>query len=182
MQADIFARAAGAALLGAELLASGPAIAQTDPLGPARQGQLHCYEPNTAAKTCQSIGGYTFAADGRIDNPADVLIMAEPLVVMRVSSAVTVREGAVCGPLSREDIERAEFTIDGAPASPEDTQAIRAALQDQLASMIDVDVCTTYTPDGDGFRADVTMAGAPRPELTQRVIWIRPEDGYSIGP
>lgn len=172
----------GWAMVFAAGLAATPGWAQTDPLGPARQGQLQCYEPNTVAKTCQSIAGYTFAADGRIDNPADVLVVPDPLIVMRMSAPVTVRGDAVCGPLTRADISRAEFTINGAPASAEDTAGLREAVAEQIAPMLDIDVCTTFTQADDALRADVTFAGVARPELSQRVIWISPNDGYRIAP
>ena len=72
-------------------LSATPASAQTaDVLAPARQGQLQCFEPNVTAKTCQSLGGYMFAANGVIDNVAWVLIMPQPVVIMRISSPVVV--------------------------------------------------------------------------------------------
>jgi hypothetical protein len=174
-----------AALIAVCFVLACPVAAQAqdgDVLGPARQGQLQCFEPNVAAKTCQSIGGYTFNANGVIDNTADVLIMPQPVIVMRVTAPVTLRGGAICGPLTTADIERATFTIDGAAASAEDTQAIKTALTQQLAPMLNVETCITLTPVDGGFRADSVMAGTPRPELSQRVVWVRPEDGYRVAP
>ncbi len=169
-------------VVGLSLLAT-PAVAQTnDVLGPARQGQLQCFEPNVTTKTCQSLGGYTFAANGVIDNMAWVLIMPEPVVIMRVSSPVVVRNNAICGPLSAADIARATFTIDGAPASEADTRDLRTGLTEQLAPMLNQESCLTMTADGDGFRADTTVGGTPQPQQTQRVIWIGPNDGYRVAP
>ncbi len=177
-------RVFAAALVAACFVLAAPmAYAQDgDVLAPARAGQLQCYEPNVAAKTCQSIGAYAFNANGVIDNTADVLIMPQPVVVMRVISPVTLRGGAICGPLTTTDIEGATFTIDGAAASPEDTQAIKTALTQQLAPMLNVETCISLTPVDGGFRADTAMAGTPRPDLAQRVIWVRPEDGYRVAP
>jgi hypothetical protein len=153
-----------------------------DVLAPAREGKLQCFEPNAANKTCQSIGGYTFNTNGVIDNTADVLIMPQPVIVMRVISPVTLRDGAICGPLTLADIDGATFTIDGAAASAEDAQSIKTALAEQLAPMLNVETCITLTPVDGGFRADTAMAGTPRPDLSQRVIWVRPEDGYRVAP
>ena len=164
-------------------LLSSPAAAQTaDPLAPAREGRLQCFEPNVAAKTCQSISAYTFQPNGVIDNPAQVLIMPSPVIIMNINSPVTIRNSAVCGPLAAADIQRATFTIDGAAASETDTAAIRNELTQQLAPMIGQETCLTLTPDGAGFRADTTIAGAPQPQQTQHVIWVSANDGYRIAP
>ncbi len=164
------------------LLAS-PAVAQTaDPLAPARAGQLQCFEPNVAAKTCQSIGGYTFQANGVIDNPAHVLISPAPVIVMHINSTVTVRNNAICGPIAAADIQRATFTVDGAAASEADTTDIRGVLTQQLAPALGQETCMTMTPDGAGFRADTSVGGVPQPQQTQRVIWVGANDGYRVAP
>ena len=175
-------RALGAAALAAGIVCAAPASAQTDVLAPAREGQLQCYVPNAPAKTCQSLAGYSFDAQGGIMSQGDVMVMPQPLIVMRVSTPVALRNGAVCGPISPEDLQRATFTIDGVAANETETQNIRAALAQQLAGLLNVDVCTTFTPESGGFRADATFNGAPRPEMTQRVIWVRPDDGWRVAP
>lgn len=175
-------RVLGGAALALGLMAS-PAMAQDgDVLAPARAGQLQCFEPNPVAKTCQSIGGYTFNANGSIDNAAQVLIMPQPAVIMNVTSPVTVRNNAICGPLTADDIQRASFTIDGAAASADDTAAIRSGLTEQLAPILNVEGCVTLTPDGDGFRADTILSGAPQPQMVQRVIWVGANDGWRVAP
>lgn len=169
--------AAGLALIGA------PAMAQNaDPLAPARTGQLQCFEPNLAAKTCQSIGAYTFHANGVIDNPAQILISPSPAIVINVNSPVTVRGNAICGALAAADIERATFTIYGVATTADETAEIRSNLARELAPIIGQESCLTLTPDGNGFRADTTMGGVPQPQLVQRVIWIGANDGYRVAP
>jgi hypothetical protein len=160
-----------------------PATAQTaDPLAPAREGRLQCFEPNVAAKTCQSISGYTFQANGVIDNPAQVLINPSPAIIMYITSPVAVRNNAICGPFAAADLQRATFTVGGAAANDADTADIRSALTQQLAPMIGRETCMTLTPDGDGFRAETTIGGTPQPQQTQRVIWIGANDGYRVAP
>ncbi|MEZ5960806.1 MAG: hypothetical protein R3C30_10340 [Hyphomonadaceae bacterium] len=178
----MLARLIGGAALAFGLMAAPAPAQQADVLGPARAGQLQCFEPNVSAKTCQSIGGYTFNTNGVIDNTAQVLVMPQPVIVMNVTSPVTVRNNAICGPLTAEDIQRASFTIDGAPASAADTAEIRSGLTEQLAPILNVEGCVTLTPDGDGFRADTSINGAPQPQLVQRVIWIGANDGWSVAP
>lgn len=160
-----------------------PAMAQNaDPLAPARTGQLQCFEPNVAAKTCQSIGAYLFQANGVIENPAQILIAPAPAIIINVNSPVTVRNNAICGALAATDIERASFTIDGVSANEAESAEIRSNLTRELAPIIGQESCITLAPDGDGFRADTSMGGVPQPQLTQRVIWVGANDGYRVAP
>lgn len=175
-------RLVGGAALVLGLMAA-PASAQDgDVLAPARAGQLQCFEPNVAAKTCQSLGSFTFHANGAIDNGAEILLMPSPVIVMRASGPVTVENNAICGPLRAEDIANATFTVNGAPASAEEAAQIRGAMQQQLAPMIGVQNCLSIAPEGDAFRANSTIAGTPRPELSQRMLWVGANDGWRVAP
>ena len=44
------------------------------PIAPAAQGQLQCYTPDVARRTCRSLAAYKSKANGAIDNTAIVLI------------------------------------------------------------------------------------------------------------
>lgn len=175
-------RVLGGAVLALGLMAAVAAAQEGDVLAPARAGQLQCFEPNVAAKTCQSLGSFVFGAGGAIENVAEILLMPSPVIVMRASGPVTVENGAICGPLRTEDIANATFTVNGAAASAEEESQLRAAMQQQLAGLIGVQNCLTLTPDGDGLRAESTIAGAPRPDLTQRAMWVSANDGWRVAP
>lgn len=175
-------RMMGGAVVALGLMAA-PAAAQNDDiLAPARAGQLQCFEPNAAAKTCQSLGSYVFHANGAIDNVAEILLAPQPVIVMRASGPVTVENNSICGPLRAEDIAAATFTVNGAAASDAEAGQIRSAMQQQLAPMIGVQNCMTAVADGEGFRADSTIGGTPRPELSQRMIWVGANDGWRVAP
>jgi hypothetical protein len=172
-----------AAVIGGALMFVPPAVAQSgDVLAPARQGQVQCFVPNAAAKTCQSTGSYVFNANGVIDNVSEILIMPQPVVVMRASSPVTVRNNAICGPLTADDIARATFTIDGRPATDQETANIRTGLTQQLTPMFNVEMCVSVTAADGGYRADSTVGGTARPDLAQPMLWVRPEEGYRVAP
>lgn len=173
---------AAATVLAMALIGTPVAHAQSEPLGPARHGQVQCFEPDAANKLCAAMASYTFAPDGTINNASEVLIFPEPVIVMRISSPVTVRAGAVCGPIRQQDIDRAQFTIDGQAAGDENAQTIRGQMAQQLASMINVEVCTTFVPVDGGLRADAVVGGTARPDLVQHVMWVRPADGYHVAP
>jgi hypothetical protein len=166
----------------AGLMFAAPAAAQTaDVLAPARVGQLQCFEPNATAKTCQALGGYTFASSGVIENAAEVLITpSAPVIVMRVTTPVTIRNNAICGPITPADIARATFTVDGAPASEAQTASIRSSIQE--SPMMNVDTCISVTPVDGGLRAETSIGGTPRPEMNQRVVWVNANDGWRVAP
>jgi hypothetical protein len=166
------------AALAIGLISAPAAHAQTEPLAPARQGQVQCFEPDAANKLCAAMASYAFTADGVISNTSDVLIFPEPAIVMHVTSPVTVRDGAVCGPIRSQDIDAASFTIDGQPAGDDNAQMIRSQMREQLAAMINVEVCSRFVPDGDRLRAVATIGGRAQPD--QHVVWVRPEDGYRV--
>lgn len=179
----MLARLVGGVALAFGLMAAPAAAQNLDVLTPARAGQLQCFEPNVAAKTCQSLGGFAFNADGAAVNAAEILLMPQPLIVMRASSTVTFEgDNSICGPLRREDIEAATFSVDGAPATPEQTAQLKAAMQEQLAPMFGVQTCMTLTQDGEGLRAHSIVGGTPRPELSQRMIWVGANDGWRVAP
>jgi hypothetical protein len=169
-----------ATVLAMALFCAPAAHAQSEPLGPARQGQVQCFEPDTANKVCAAMASYAFAADGSIDNTSDVLIFPQPAIVMHITSPVTERDGQVCGPMRSRDIDAAQFTIEGQPAGDENTQTIRGQMHEYLAPMAGVEICSQFLPDGDGFRAVATAGGRPQPD--QRMIWVHQEDGYRVAP
>jgi hypothetical protein len=169
-----------AAVLG---VAGAPAAsAQEDGLAPAREGQLHCYVPNVERKTCQMLASYAFSGDS-VTTSGGVLIMPQPLIVMNTTSSATMRDGAMCAPLTQADIDSAQFTIDGAAATAEQAANLRAAIAQQFAPLMNREACTRFTPaPGGGQIAEASLEGTPRPELNQPVIWVRPDEGYTIAP
>lgn len=175
-------RVLGGAVLALGLIATAAAAQDGDVLAPARAGQLQCFEPNVAAKTCQSLGSFAFHPNGVIDNAAEMVLMPQPLIVMRATAPVTLQNNAICGPITSADIDRATFTINGAAASAEESAQLKAAMQQQLAPMFGQETCLTLTPVDGGFRADSTVAGTARPDLAQRVIWVGANDGWRVAP
>jgi hypothetical protein len=160
-------------------LATPAPLQAADPLAPAREGRLQCHSPDMARKTCASLAGYTFSADGTILNQAEVLLTPSPVIVMRQEDAVVVRDGAVCGRFG--GFEDAVFTLDGQPAPQVVADTIRAQLAAAFARL-GTEGCTRYAPQGDGWRAEVSIDGVARPDLNQPVIWVSPADGYAVRP
>jgi hypothetical protein len=163
------------------MIPSAVLAAPDDPLAPARAGELQCYTPDTVRKTCSALAGYTFGSDG-IDNQAEVLLSPKPLIVMKSVSPVWVRAGAVCGPLRKQDIDAATIFVFGQVASDAQAAQIRAQIEAGYGSRLGKEVCTTYTLAGDRYIAQVTIDGSQHPELSDKVIWVRQDEGYTVAP
>jgi hypothetical protein len=98
-------------ILAAAVQAAAPSAVVADPLAPARIGDLQCYGADPVRKTCRALAGYSFEADGKILNKAEVVLQESPLVTMTTVSPVTMRDGAVCGPLS--GVDKAQIAVRG---------------------------------------------------------------------
>jgi hypothetical protein len=172
------------ALAAAVLLAATSAHAAklAPPIAQAASGAMQCYAPNTTRKTCASLAGYTLNADGGIDNLAIVLISNSPVVVMRTTAPVVIKDGRVCGPIRAEDLQASTFVIEGQPADEATTAQARQQVMGAMKAMVGKEVCTAYIPDGAEFAAKATLDGVAQPAMDQRVIWVSPSDGYTVAP
>jgi len=158
--------------------AAAPAAA--DPLAPARIGDLQCYGADPVRRTCRAMAGYTFGAGGQILNQAEVVLQASPLVTMRTVSPVTVRDGAVCGPLS--GIDKAQIAVRGRRMAEEDAAPVRAQVAASMADVLGKEVCTTYRRSGEWWIAEVTMDGVARQDMNDTLIWVPASAGYTVQP
>lgn len=165
-------------LLAAALQAAAPAAA--DPLAPARIGDLQCYGADPVRKTCRAMGGYSFAADGQILNKAEVVLQDAPLVTMTTVSPVTVKDGAVCGPLS--GVDKAQIAVRGRRLPESEAAPIRVQLQQSMAKILGKEVCTTYRRSGEWWIAEVTMDGLARQDMNDTLLWVPPSAGYTVQP
>lgn len=170
-------------LLASVLVACGlaaPATAQSsDPIARTREGKVECYTFDRAARTCRAMSTYRFLPGGRIVNDAIVFLQNDPHVVMYVSSDVTVRDAMICGRVEQADLEAARFEVDGVAAAPEDASSLREAVAQFFVGI--GEICSRYTETGDVTLITVFVDGVERPDLADRMIWIGPDDGYTMG-
>lgn len=165
-------------LLAAAILAQEP---PSDPLAPAQYGQVQCFSPDPATKTCNSIAAYIPSGNG-FTNTATILLSSRPAVTMTTSTQVQVRGGAVCGTLREDDIQSAKVKVDGRELSPEEASLVVSAVADAVNDYVGQEICTTYVAAADGWTAKASVQGTPQPELDQPVIWVSPSDGYKVAP
>ena len=163
------------------LLAAGVSQTAGDPLASAKAGKLQCANPNLEKKTCLGLTSYKVNPDGSFATVTTLMVAPQPVITMEVKSAGTVKDGALCAPVRTSDFEAASLQMDGKPADPAIASAIRAQVVASIAPLAGKTGCTRETPDGTVSKAEVTIDGVPRPELTQRVLWVKPEEGYKLG-
>ena len=152
------------------------------PITPAAQGQLQCYTPDAARRTCRSLAAYKSKANGAIDNIAIVLISQSPSISMTTVSRVVIKANQVCGLIRPRDIDAARFALGDRPADSAQTAALRQQMQSAMKGFFGHEICTTYVPADGSLLAKVTVDGASQPTMDQRVIWVSPTDGYKVSP
>ena len=164
-------------LIAAAVVGASPA----DPIGPAKDGLVQCYAPDTARKTCRSIGAYAAQPDGRILNTAVVLISPSPLIIMQTASPVQIKAGAVCGQITQADLDHATFTYEGAPLDGDRAAPLRQALSSAMTPLFNHEVCTSYAADGEALSGQVSIDGQRKPDMDQKVVWVSPSE-YKVAP
>jgi hypothetical protein len=169
----------GVILAAAIQAAAAPGVV-ADPGRGQRIGDLQCYGADPVRKTCRAMAGYAFGADGQILNKAEVVLQDSPLVTMTTVSPVTVKDGAVCGPLS--GVDKAQIAVRGRRLAEGEAAPIRAQLQESMASTLGKPVCTTYRRSGDWWIAEVTMDGVARPDMQDTLLWVPASAGYTVQP
>jgi len=167
------------ALMALAAAASTPAY--PDPLAPAANGRVQCYAP-TDHRTCASTTSYTANGDGTFTNISTVLLSKQPILIAQTTTPMTIKAGAVCGAVRKQDIDAARLSINGQAVPADKSVPILASIAVALGPIIDHEICTTYVPRGNGFVAKAVMDGKPQPDQDQKVIWVSPADGYTVAP
>ena len=161
------------------MLAAGQAA--PDPLAPAREGKVQCVSPNREKKTCVAIASFKMRPDGGFESVVRVMVNPAPEIVMETHTIGTVENSLTCNMIRTEDYDAAILTMNGAPMDEAMAGAIRPQITAALAPMAGKKGCSHERPDGDMIVSEVTLDGVAHPEMTQRLIWVSPSAGYSLG-
>lgn len=157
-------------------------LAQTaDPLAPAREGKLECVTPNPATKTCMAMSSYAAQPDGSWKTTTTVMIAPAPLTTMETTTVLRAEGDAVCGTVLEADFKAAKFVSGGTPLTAEQAAPISSQLLAAIAPLVGKKACSRMVPDGEAIKTEATLDGAPAPYLNQRLIWVKPSDGYRVG-
>ena len=153
----------------------------TDPLAPARTGQMQCVSPNIANKTCFAIARFIPNADGGFTNDVTVLISPQMGLTMETVSAAHVENGQVCGTVILKDMMASKLSVNGTAMTEEQAGPIKAQILAAVTPMDGKKACSTYKAEGDMLSSETSLDGVAHPEMNQKLIWVKPEDGFKLG-
>lgn len=166
------------------LVACGEVNGSADSQGPpeddaftrARQGMILCTSPNESGKTCGSTVQFVFEENGETHAIGESIRNIDPLIVSRGPLPLTLLPDGFCGEYRSEDADTQTFTIDGVPASAEATVSIRADLRSRPNPPR---ACMQFSSSS--TNTSVTIEGVAHPEMSERMIWVSPDEGYTVG-
>lgn len=160
--------------------AAPPARAQEDdPLAAARSGAIECLSPNVVARTCAQFTTYRFTEDGRIESESIALLQNDPEIVLYGKEVMYVRDGMVCSRVEPATFASLRFMVDGAPAPSDISNALRSVI---IAALVGIEeVCSRSAANRDSFALTVYADGVEQPDLADTMIWVSPEDGFTLG-
>jgi hypothetical protein len=153
-----------------------------DALAPAREGRMQCIAPDTARRTCRSLVRYTLRGEDGFDASVTGLVSTEPVAILEYRTSGTVQDGAICSVIRPIDIRDGKLSKDGAPLSPAVEAQLRTRVMNAAQPLAGHKRCYRQRFDGIEYQSDVTIDGLLRPEMTQRSIWVRADDGYAVAP
>jgi hypothetical protein len=168
-------------LLAPLLLLAAAQTEQSDPLAPAREGRIRCIGPDRQARTCATMVRYTLHEAGGFDAEVSGVVSLQPLVVIDYRTSGGVEDGAVCSIVRPVDFTAGKLSKSGAPMTAALESQVRSNVMLALQPLAGKRRCYRDRQSGEELASDVTIDGALRPDLAQRAIWVKAEDGYTTG-
>ncbi len=156
--------------------AASQTVSHNDAFARAREGMILCTSPNESRKTCGSTIEFVFGPDGETRAVGESVRNASPLIVSRGPLPLTLLPDGFCSEYRSENADTQTFTIDGVPASEAATASIRADLRSRPTpprTCVQFSSSSTYTR--------VTIEGVSHPDMSERMIWVSRDEGYTIG-
>lgn len=152
-----------------------------DLLDPARIGKIRCIGPDTRQRTCTTMVRYTVHEDGRFEAAITGVVSTEPTILLEYHADGRIEDGAACSTVRPIDFSSGKLTKDGAPLATAVESSVRQRLMLALQPLAGRKRCYRDKADGEGIISDVTIDGLVRSDMTQRVLWVSPEDGWAPG-
>ncbi len=164
------------------LLGASPPVNLPNPLAPALNGDLQCYQPNETTKTCASIAAYRSIDSTHYSNPAVVLLSKAGPITLETITPVEVVGDAVCGAITAKVLAAGKIQVAGKPLGEKDAIPLLAQIAESMGPLIGKQICTKYVSTTSGLTAKVSIDGVYTPAMDQRVKWVRPAEGYIVAP
>ncbi|NIJ18567.1 hypothetical protein FHS95_000236 [Sphingomonas naasensis] len=169
-------------LLALLLSLAGQADPEVDPLVHAREGRMQCIAPDSTRRTCRTLVRYTLQGERGFDAVVTGLVSTEPVAILEYRTSGTIEDGAICSVVRPIDLRDGKLSKDGAPLSPAIEAQVRARLMSAVQPLAGHRRCYRQQFDGTEYQSHVTIDGLLRTEMTQRSLWVRPDDGYAVAP
>jgi len=144
-------------------------------------GELECTSPDETARTCEALASYSRGAEG-YSSTGTVYAGPSPggSVTLTLTTPFTVRGDYFCTTLTRSIVMGAKVTI-GGEVMPRNPEALNF-LAKRLAPLMEVERCTRFVEDANGITEEAWVGGKRNPTLDVPIRWVKPEDGYRVGP
>lgn len=153
-----------------------------DPLGPSREGWIACVDPDQARKTCMAITRYRWIGQ-KILYESEMLIDDQPFTILHARTVLEYRGAAVCSWTQDIGGEIVGIAVEGENLPAEALDLRRREIAARMKDLAGVEYCVTYEPGPDGtFLTQVSIEGVRSPASDNTMIWVRPDDGWTVAP
>jgi hypothetical protein len=152
-----------------------------DPLLEARAGKYQCVVPNEEKKTC--LGTTSYKVAGNVyESTTRILLAAAPLITMELHTMGEAKDGKLCETVKLADFQSGTVFLNGAPADEATSNAVKSQLTAAVTALDGKLACAAIKPAENGLLLnEVAIDGTVRADLSQKFIWVKPEDGYTLG-
>ena len=163
------------------MAAAGP-VAEAELLEQLQASKALCVDPDARAQTCSAIDRYRPAIGGGFVNTGEVLLSADPVVTLEVTSTVHVENGAICGVVLLDELQRGRVRMNGVHLPYAENARALAALAEQMKPLAGRKACETLRVEDGRLMKYGQIEGIAAAPPGKPVAWISRDDGYRVAP
>ena len=168
------------ALILAAQAVEGQGVAVADPFAPARAGLIECTRPDPEHHTCRALTRYETTPDGAYISTSLMQIRSDPSMSIEVVGAGKVSDAIVYTVYFKAAWQKARVFDHGRLLSNGVARPVIARVVKELRPLFGHFDETSYWNTGNGLVEIDRLDGDPELASTQTVIWVKPEDGYTV--
>jgi len=157
------------------------AVPVAEQMAPARRGMLQCQMPDALFKTCASLSKVVEAGPSAYRIETRMLVNPNGPVVATIHATVTVQGPEICERMQLADLSGATLTSAGKPMPAASAARYVSVMRRSFAALEGRQVCTQIVVDEQGTtKVLARIAGKRVPALDYDMIWVDPEDGWTV--